>query len=74
MSDVTEQVRSLWIPLREVNMLLPHVAVAEVGNYRVPEEQPDTPDWLLGAIDWRGLAVPAALSPSEPELSQASPK
>lgn len=58
MNDATEQVRSLWIPLREVSMLLPHVAVAEVGSYRVPVEQPDTPDWLLGAIDWHGQAVP----------------
>ena len=58
MSDMPEQVRSLWIPLREVNMLLPHVAVAEVGSYRMPEEQPDTPDWLLGTIDWRGQIIP----------------
>jgi chemosensory pili system protein ChpC len=58
MIDATEHVRSLWIPLREVGMLLPHVAVAEVGSYRVPVEQPDTPDWLLGTIDWRGQAVP----------------
>jgi chemosensory pili system protein ChpC len=58
MSDVREQVRSLWIPLREVNMLLPHVAVAEVGSFRVPAEQPDTPDWLLGGIDWRGETIP----------------
>jgi chemosensory pili system protein ChpC len=58
MNSIPDQVRSLWIPLREVNMLLPHVAVAEVGNYRVPDEQPDTPDWLLGTTDWRGEAIP----------------
>ena len=58
MIDATEHVRSLWIPLREVGMLLPHVAVAEVGSYRVPVEQPDTPDWLLGTIDWRGQVIP----------------
>lgn len=58
MNDATEQVRSLWIPLREVNMLLPHVAVAEVGSYRIPEAQPDTPAWLLGTIDWRGHKIP----------------
>jgi chemosensory pili system protein ChpC len=58
MNGIPDQVRSLWIPLREVNMLLPHVAVAEVGNYRVPDEQPDTPDWLLGTTDWRGEIIP----------------
>lgn len=39
-------------------MLLPHLAVAEVGSYRVPEEQAGTPDWLLGTIDWRGQTIP----------------
>ena len=58
MKGIPDQVRSLWIPLREVNMLLPHVAIAEVGNYRVPEEEPDTPDWLLGTTDWRGQIIP----------------
>jgi chemosensory pili system protein ChpC len=58
MNGIPDQVRSLWIPLREVNMLLPHVAIAEVGYYRVPDEQPDTPDWLLGTIDWRGQIIP----------------
>ena len=58
MSGNADQVRSLWIPLREVNMLLPNVAIAEVGHYRVPDEQPDTPDWLLGTIDWRGQEIP----------------
>jgi chemosensory pili system protein ChpC len=58
MSGIPDQVRSLWIPLREVNMLLPNVAIAEVSNYRVPDEQADTPDWLLGTIDWRGQIIP----------------
>ena len=58
MNGIPAQVRSLWIPLREVNMLLPHVAIAEVGNYRVPDEQPGTPDWLLGTTDWRGRTIP----------------
>ena len=58
MSAIPDQVRSLWIPLREVNMLLPNVAIAEVSNFRVPDEQPDTPDWLLGTIDWRGQIIP----------------
>jgi chemosensory pili system protein ChpC len=58
MNGIPDQVRSLWIPLREVNMLLPHVAIAEVSNYRVPEDQPDTPDWLLGTTNWRGQIIP----------------
>ena len=58
MSESTEQLRSLWIPLRQVNMLLPHAVVAEIGNYRVPDGRGDTPDWMLGDINWRGIAIP----------------
>jgi chemosensory pili system protein ChpC len=58
MNGIQDQVRSLLIPLRDVNMLLPHAAIAEVGNYRVPNEQANTPDWLLGTIDWRGEIIP----------------
>jgi chemosensory pili system protein ChpC len=58
-SGVSDQVRSLWVPLREVSMLLPHMAVVEVCNYRVPDERgDDSPDWLLGTINWRGQRIP----------------
>mgnify|MGYP000113777553 CR=1 FL=1 len=58
MNDHTEQVRSLWIPLRQVSMLLPHAVVAEIGNYRVPDGRGDAPDWMLGDINWRGTTIP----------------
>ena len=58
MKDHTEQVRSLWIPLRQVCMLLPHAVVAEIGNYRVPDGRGDAPDWMLGDINWRGTSIP----------------
>lgn len=58
MSEVPGQVRSLWIPLRQVNMLLPHAVVAEIGNYRVPDGRGDSPDWMLGDINWRGVTIP----------------
>jgi chemosensory pili system protein ChpC len=58
MNGAPDQVRSLWIPLREVGMLLPHVAVAEVSNFRIADEHAGAPDWLLGTIDWRGERVP----------------
>lgn len=58
MADADDGVRSMWIPLRGVNMLLPSVSVAEVNNYQMPKELPDTPDWLLGTIAWRDQTVP----------------
>jgi chemosensory pili system protein ChpC len=39
-------------------MLLPSASVAEVNNYQMPGELPDTPEWLLGTIAWRDQTVP----------------
>jgi chemosensory pili system protein ChpC len=58
MVDADGGVRSMWIPLRGVNVLLPSVSVAEVNNYQMPKELPDTPEWLLGTIKWRDQTVP----------------
>lgn len=56
--DGRDRVRSLWIPLREINLLLPNMAVAEIGSYRVPEAQPGMPEWLLGMVRWRQRSIP----------------
>ncbi|UCC56676.1 MAG: chemotaxis protein CheW [Gammaproteobacteria bacterium] len=58
MADTEESVRCLWIPLRDVNMLIPSASVAEVCNYQVPDEMKESPDWILGTICWRGETVP----------------
>lgn len=60
-TETTEQknrVRSLWIPLRNMNLLVPNVAVAEIGSYRVPESLPNMPDWFLGLVKWRETTIP----------------
>ena len=58
MDGVQGKVRSLWVPLREMNLLLPNVAVAEIGSYRVPETQADMPEWFLGMVKWREQRIP----------------
>ena len=58
MDGVQDKVRSLWVPLREMNLLLPNVAVAEIGSYRAPEVQADMPDWFLGMVRWREQSIP----------------
>jgi chemosensory pili system protein ChpC len=58
MDTVKEKVRSLWIPLRGMNLLLPNVAVEEVGSFRTPAVQPDMPEWLLGTVKWQGTEIP----------------
>lgn len=58
MDGIQDKVRSLWIPLREMNLLLPNVAVAEIGSYRAPEVQADMPEWFLGMVKWREQRIP----------------
>jgi chemosensory pili system protein ChpC len=58
MDATKDKVRSLWIPLREMNLLLPNVAVAEIGSYRAPEAQADMPEWFLGMVKWREKTIP----------------
>ncbi len=58
MSATAESVRSLWIPLEGINLMLPNVAVAEVINYQPLELVDNGPDWLLGALRWRELEMP----------------
>jgi len=53
-----DKIRSLWVPLREMNLLLPNVAVAEISSYRAPEAQADMPEWFLGMVRWREQSIP----------------
>ena len=56
--NTKDKVRSLWVPLREMNLLLPNMAVAEIGSYRMPKEIPGMPEWLLGLVEWREREIP----------------
>jgi len=58
MEGSRDKVRSLWVPLREMNLLLPNVAVAEIGSYRAPEARADMPEWFLGMVKWREKTIP----------------
>lgn len=57
-TNLKDNVRTLIIPLAGRNLLLPNVAVAEVIPYLRPRAVEGAPDWLLGAINWRGLTIP----------------
>jgi chemosensory pili system protein ChpC len=58
MEDVQDKVHSLWVPLREMNLLLPNVAVAEISSYRVPNARESMPEWFLGMVQWREQEIP----------------
>jgi len=58
MDDTQDKVRSLWVPLRQMNLLLPNVAVAEISSYRVPNHREGMPEWFLGMVQWREHDIP----------------
>ena len=58
MSAIVESVRSLWVPLEGVNLLMPNIAIAEVIGYQPFELVETNTEWLLGSLRWRGLIVP----------------
>ncbi|VAW73073.1 hypothetical protein MNBD_GAMMA13-1353 [hydrothermal vent metagenome] len=58
MNAVVESVRSLWVPLNGLNLLLPNVAIAEVINYQPLDLIQDGPEWLLGHLHWREQDLP----------------
>jgi chemosensory pili system protein ChpC len=53
-----DKVRSLWVPLRDANLLVPNVAVAEISSYRVPSPVQGMPEWCLGMVKWSGEEIP----------------
>lgn len=58
LTNIQDTVRTLIIPLAGRNLLLPNVAIAEVIPYIRPRALAGGPEWLLGAISWRGLNIP----------------
>ncbi|BCD99983.1 chemotaxis protein CheW [Marinicellulosiphila megalodicopiae] len=53
-----EQLSCLLIQLSTQNLLLPNVSIAEVIQFIQPVPLQETPDWILGAVEWRGVKVP----------------
>ncbi|MCL6414131.1 chemotaxis protein CheW [Aestuariirhabdus sp. Z084] len=59
MSETTDQpIAGLMIPLREGQLLVPNVTIAELVGYVPPEADEGGPDWFLGTIIWRDQRVP----------------
>ena len=58
MSESSEELYSLLIPLEDMRLLLPRACIAEVIGYHSPVPVQDCPPWLLGYVDWSGRAIP----------------
>jgi len=57
-NGVQDKVRSLWVPLRQMNLLLPNAVVAEICSYRAPSPCEAMPEWFLGMVQWRAQEIP----------------
>ena len=53
-----DSVHCLSIPLKEMRLLLPNAAIAEVIGYAEAEPIDGAPPWLLGRLAWRDRVVP----------------
>ena len=57
-TNTPDQVDCLLIPLKDKNLLLPNVSVAEIIPFSHLLTTASSVDWILGRIDWRGTPVP----------------
>lgn len=46
------------LPMQDMQLILPNVAVAEVIAWMPPVPVENVPAWYLGHVDWRGETVP----------------
>lgn len=54
----TTAVRSQLLPVKDTQLILPNVAVAEVTGYTQPESVEGKPEWYLGQMSWRSRTIP----------------
>lgn len=57
-TNAPDQVDCLLMPLKDKNLLLPNVAVAEIVPFSHLLTTTSSVDWILGRIDWRGVPIP----------------
>lgn len=73
MTDVTEELYSLLVPIAETRLIVPRVCVAEVTGLGQLQIADAGPDWLLGRVGWKGREIPlvsfeAACGGEPPEI------
>ncbi|MFI4890548.1 MAG: chemotaxis protein CheW [Steroidobacterales bacterium] len=58
MSNLSEELYSLLVPLVGERLLVPRACVAEVIGYQTPADMTNAPPWYLGVVSWNGQSVP----------------
>ncbi|MCB1691604.1 MAG: chemotaxis protein CheW [Pseudomonadales bacterium] len=55
---MSDELPTFLVQLQKSNLLVPNATVAEIIPYEPLQRIPDSPDWLLGILGWRGVQVP----------------
>lgn len=58
MTQAATDVSTFIVTLQKSSILVPEAAIAETIPYEPLQRVPDTPDWFLGLLGWRGVQVP----------------
>ena len=58
MPQALEEIYSLLVPIAGGKLILPRLSVAEVMGYARPRPVRNSPNWLLGLINWQGQEIP----------------
>jgi len=56
--EIGQDLNCVVLPIGELGLLVPSVCVAEVLPWRRFRESSSTPNWMLGAMSWRGDSIP----------------
>ena len=74
-AEELSELSCVMIPLKDTQLLLPNVCIAEILPWRRVKALSDTPPWCLGLLGWRGEMVPVVRfetlngAPGEPRKS-----
>lgn len=60
MSDDTQELYSLLVPLAEDRLIVPRACVVEVVRYTEPDTEAGAHNWMMGNVSWNGRELPVA--------------
>jgi chemosensory pili system protein ChpC len=59
-SEETQELYSLLIPLADDRLIVPRACVVEVVRFSKPDMEAGSHDWMLGTVNWNGRELPVA--------------
>ena len=60
MSDESQELYSLLVPLADDRLIVPRACVVEVVRYTEPDTEAGAHKWMIGNVSWNGRELPVA--------------